>query len=168
MGDPGLGAVDDVVVAVAHRAGAQGREVGAGVGLGEDRGRQDLAARDLGQVFLLLRLGAADQDQFGGDLRAGAERADADIAARQFLRHDAHRDLAEPHAAVILGDGEAEHAHRAQTRDHLERDVGVGAVPVLGMRDDLGVGEAAHLAADRLERLVETGVADRALRALPR
>ena len=67
----------------------------------------------LGQVFLFLRLRAADQDEFGGDLGPGAERADADIAARQFLRHDAHRDLAEPHAAISLGDGEAEDAHGA-------------------------------------------------------
>ena len=66
-----------------------------------------------GRYFCFLRLGAADEDQLGGDLRAGAERADADIAARQLLRDDAHRDLAEPHAAVRLGDGQAEHAHFA-------------------------------------------------------
>ena len=68
----------------------------------------------LGRYFLFLRLGAADEDQFGGDLGARAERADADIAARQFLRHDAHRDLAEPHPAIGLGDRQAEHAHVAQ------------------------------------------------------
>ena len=35
-------------------------------------------------------------------------------------------------------------------------------MPPLGVRDHLGIGEAAHLAADRLEGLVEAGVADRA------
>ena len=81
MGDPGLGPADDIVIAVPGRAGAQGREVGAGVGLGEDRGRQDLAARNLGQVFPFLPVRAADNDEFGGDLGPGAQRADADIAA---------------------------------------------------------------------------------------
>ena len=35
-------------------------------------------------------------------------------------------------------------------------------MPALRVGRDLGVGEAAHLAADRLEGLVEAGVADRA------
>ena len=116
----------------------------------------------LGRYFSFCASRAADQDQFGGDLGAGAERADADIAARQLLGDDAHRDLAEPHAAVGLGDGEAEHAHLRKAGDDFERDIGVGAVPALRMRDDLGVGESPHLAADRLERLVEAGIADRA------
>ena len=167
VGDPGLGAVDDVAVAVAGRAGAQAREVGAGVRLGEDGSRQDFAARDLRQVFLFLRLGAADEDELGGDLGPGAERTDADIAARQFLRHDAHRDLAESHAAVGLRDGEAEDAHAAKAGDDLERDIGVGAMPTLRVGDDLGVGEAAHLAADRLEGLVKARIADRAFARLP-
>ena len=51
------------------------------------------------------------EDQFGGDFRARAERADADIAARKLLGDDAHRDLAEPQAAVFLGDRQAEDAH---------------------------------------------------------
>ena len=36
-------------------------------------------------------------------------------------------------------------------------------MPVLRVGDDFGVGEAAHLAANRLEGLVEAGIADRAL-----
>ena len=36
-------------------------------------------------------------------------------------------------------------------------------MPALRVGDDFGVGESAHLAADRLERLVEAGIADRAL-----
>ena len=163
MGDPGLVSVDDVAVVLAHRAGPQGSEVGAGVGLGEDGGRQDRSARDARKVFLFLRLRSADQDEFGCDLGACAERADPDIAARQFLGNDAHGDLAEPHAAKALGDCEAEDAEIREARDHLERDVGVGAMPVLRVGDDLRVGEATHLAADRLERLVEAGVADRAV-----
>ena len=45
-------------------------------------------------------------------------------------------------------------------------NVSVGSMPGLGVGDDLGVGEAAHLAADRLESLVEAGIADCPLRRL--
>ena len=161
MRDPGLVAVDLVDVAGAHRARLQRGEVGAGVRLGEHRGRQHLAGGDLRQPLALLLLGAAAEDQLGGDLRAGAERAHADIAARQLLRDHAHRFLAEPHAAELLGDGQAEHAELGHLRDDLERDVAVGAVPALRVLDHLAVGELAHLLADRFQRFVETAGADR-------
>ena len=134
MRDPGLVAVDLVDVAGAHRARLQRGEIGAGVRLGEHRRRQHLAGGDLRQPLALLLFGAAAEDQLGGDLRAGAERADADIAARQLLGDHAHRFLAEPHAAELLGDGEAEHAELRHLRDDLERDVAVGAVPALRVR----------------------------------
>ena len=146
MGDPGLGAVDDIGAAFQGRAGSQRCEVGARIGLGEDGCRQDLAASDLRKVFLPLLLCSADEDQFGGDLRARAERADADIAARQFLGHDAHRDLAEAHPAVGLGDRQAKDAHFRKPADDFERDVGVGPVPGLGVGNDLRLGEPAHFA----------------------
>ena len=57
----------------------------------------------LRQPFALLLLGAAAEDQLGRDLGAGAERSDADIAARQLLGDDAHRFLAEPEAAYSSG-----------------------------------------------------------------
>jgi hypothetical protein len=75
----------------------------------------------------LLLFGAAAQDQLGGDLRARAERADADVAARQLLGDHAHRFLAEPHAAVILGDGQAEHAELRHLRDDVEEQVESGS-----------------------------------------
>jgi hypothetical protein len=137
MGDPGLVAVDLVDVALAHRARLQRGEIGAGIRLGEHRRRQHFAGGDLRQPFALLLLGAAAENQLGRDLGAGAERADADIAARQLLGDDAHRFLAEPHAAVILGDGEAEHAELGHLRDDIERDVLVAQMPFLRMRHDL-------------------------------
>ena len=94
-------------------------------------------------------------------------RADADVAARQLLGHDAHGFLAEPHAAVLLGDGEAEHAELGHLRNHIERNVCVAQVPLLGARRHLAVGELAHLLADRFERVVETAGADRRLLPLP-
>ena len=153
MGDPGLVAGDAVAVAVAHRAGAERAEVGAGAGLGEHGRRQDLAGRQLGQPSLLLRLGAAEADQFGRDLAARAERAEADIAARQLLRHHAHRQLAEAEPAVVLRHGQAEDAELRQRLDHRHRDIGVLPVPLMGIVAMI-VGEAAELLADHGQRLV--------------
>ena len=161
MGDPGLVAVDLVDVALAHRAGLDRGEIGAGVRLGEHGGRQHFAGGELRQPFFLLLGGAAAEDQFGGDLRARAERADADIAARQFLGDHAHGLLAEPHAAEFFRDGEPEHAELGHLRDDLERDVAVGAVPGLRVADHFAVGEFAHFLADRFQRLVEAARADR-------
>ena len=60
----------DVVDALERRAGLQGREVGAGIGLGEHRRRQNLGRGQLRQVVLLLIVGSAEPDEFGGDLAA--------------------------------------------------------------------------------------------------
>ena len=76
-----------------------------------------------GRYFAFCAWRAADQDEFGGDFRARAERADADIGARQLLGDDAHGDLAEPDAAELLGDGQAEDAELGEAVDDLERDI---------------------------------------------
>ena len=62
-----------------------------------------------------------------------------------------------------LGNGEAEHAEIGEPLDHLERDIGIGPVPALRVGNDLGVGETPHFRADRLQRLVEAGIADGAV-----
>ncbi len=63
VGDVGLGAVDDVLVAVAHRARLDAGDVGAGVGLG-DAEAEDLLAGDRGDdPLLLLLLGAEREDR---------------------------------------------------------------------------------------------------------
>ena len=54
VGRPDLRAGDDVVVAVAHRPGAQGGQVAAGVGLAEALAPHLLAAQDRREVALLL------------------------------------------------------------------------------------------------------------------
>ena len=58
-----LGAVDDVLVAVAHGPRAQRRQVGARLGLGVADGEVELAGEDLGQEERLLLLGAEAHDR---------------------------------------------------------------------------------------------------------
>ena len=164
VGDPGLVAGHLVDIAVLDRAGLQRAEIGAGVGLGEHRRRQDLAARQLGQPIVLLLLGAAEADQLRRDLRARAERAEPDIAARQFLGHHAHRELAEAGAAELLRHGQAEHAHLRQLSDDLERDQLVLQMPAMRILAVI-LGEAAELVAHHQQRIVvEAGLAEFALR----
>ena len=160
MRDPGLLPRDLVGIALAYRPRSERGEVGARVGLGEDRGGEDLRRGDPGQVLLLLLVGAGAQDQLGGDLRAGAERADADVAARQLLGDHAHGLLAEAEPAVGLGDGEGEHAELPQLGQDLGRNIAVGEVPLVRVGHHLGEREAAHLVAHGIERLVEAGVAE--------
>ena len=59
---PHLLAVDDVVVTVVHRSGAQVGQVGAGAGLGVTDGEVQFARRDLGQEELPLLVGAERHD----------------------------------------------------------------------------------------------------------
>ena len=60
VGDEALAPVEDVLVAVADRRRPHRRRVGAGAGLGQRIRGQPLAARELRQVRLLLRLRAGE------------------------------------------------------------------------------------------------------------
>ena len=166
MRDPGLVAVDLVDGAFAHRARLDRGEIGADIGFGEHGGRQHFARGDFRQPFFLLRGGAAAENQFGGDFRSRAKRADADVAARQLFGDHAHRFLAKPHAAEFFRNGQAEDAELGHLRDDLERNVAVGEMPALRIADHFAVGEFAHLVPDRFQRLVQTANADRAPCAL--
>ena len=125
-----------------------------------------LAGGDLGQPFPFLLGGAAAEDQFGGDLRTGAQGTDANIAARELFGDHAHGFLTEPHAAVLFRNRQPEHAELGHLRDDLERDIAVGAVPRLRVADHFAIGELTHFLADRFQRLVEATDADRRVMAL--
>ncbi len=160
VGDPCLVPGDRPALARPHRPRAQRTEVGAGVRLGEDGGREDLAGGDTGQPSFLLRLGAAAEDQLGRDLGAGAEAADADIAAAELLGDDAHRQLGQAVAAMRLGDGQAEYAELGHLGDHLHRDQLVVQVPAVRVRLHALHRKAAELLADHLHLVARAGRAD--------
>ena len=67
VGDPLLGAVQDVVVAVELRRGLDAAGVAARVRLGEAEGREILAGRDVGKVFLLLLVASVEEDRVGAE-----------------------------------------------------------------------------------------------------
>src|SRR5262249_5992484 len=81
-----------------------------------------------------LFLGATADDQLGGDLGTRSERTNPDIAARELLRDHAHRLLTESKTAILLRDREPEHTQLRHLREDVERDVAVGAMPLLRLR----------------------------------
>ncbi len=97
MRGPDLGAVDDVVVAVAHRAGLQRREIGAGARLGIALAPVILAGENPRQIeVLLLRRAETDDD--------GADHLHAhhvDIAARRRGRIRPRRSSAAPVSSPV-------------------------------------------------------------------
>ncbi len=157
--------------ASAHCPGAQRAEVRAGVGFGDYGGGQDLARGDAGQPLGLLRRGPAELDELGRDLGAGAQRTDADIAARQLFRDEAHGELAEAEAAVRLGDRQAEDPHLAHLPHHLQRDERVVQVPLMRIGRHPRRSEPPHLVLQGQQHLIlEPGRAERprpGLRPLP-
>ncbi|MNT14879.1 hypothetical protein D3C72_1499000 [compost metagenome] len=156
VGDPGLGAVDHVVVAVAHGAGAQGRDVRAGVGLG-DGDRPHLLARDRGhQVGLLHRLGALLEDGARGDelLNDDGRGEAAHAAAGDFLAEDHRVEGVGGGPAVLLGVGQAQKAHLAHAAPDVFGNAAVG-LPFVGVGRHLVFHEAAHGGPEELMILVE-------------
>jgi GntR family transcriptional regulator len=74
VGDPGLGAVEHIVVAIATRHGADALQVGAGIGLGQADAATDLAGGEARQPRPLLRLGTVALHGGGHD-QVGVEDA---------------------------------------------------------------------------------------------
>src|SRR5690606_14807803 len=69
-GIPGLGAVHDVVVAVAYGGGLEGGEIGAGIGLGVALAPPYVARENIGQESLFLLIGAIGEDDRRDHLEA--------------------------------------------------------------------------------------------------
>ena len=155
MGDPGLGAVDPpAALGIAPGPRAQRGEVRSRIGFGEDRGRQDGAIGEAGEEFRLLRLGPVRADQLARDLGAGAERSGTDPSARQFLRHERHRQLAQAEPAIILGDADPEHAESRHLVHELQRDQRVLEVPAMRVGRNARGCKGAELVANQVERFV--------------
>ena len=109
VGDVGLGAVEDIMVAVALGGGADALEVGAGAGLGHgDRGR-GFAGDHPRQPVSLLLLRAVGDEIVGDDVgMEGDARGRAGIS--ELLVDDRIVAEIEAGAAIFLRNGRAEQA----------------------------------------------------------
>ena len=137
-GEP-LVAVDDPLLAVAHRGGGQQRGVGSGPGLGHREGAAELAVEQGLHPLLLLLLGPAHRQQFGV-ARVGcvvAEDRGRVDAAPEDLVHEPELHLTEPTPAEL---GLEMGGPQPLTPDLVLHRVGDAA-------------ERVHVQLERLERL---------------
>ena len=112
-------AAGDLLGARHHRA-----RIGAEVRLGQAEAADQLAVGELGQILLLLRLGAVGVDRMHHQRRLHRHRrAIAGIDALHLARDQAVGDIAEARAAVFLRDGRAEQAERAHLGQELLVDL---------------------------------------------
>src|SRR5262249_15245150 len=101
-----LAAVDDPLVAVAHRAGTQRRQVGAGAGLGVADGEVHVAVQRLRQEELLLLLRAVLHDHRAH--RHDGERRQQHARPPRLVEEDELLDRRPSLAAVLLGPADTE------------------------------------------------------------
>ena len=160
VGDPGLLAVQDVVVTGAHGGGGHGGGVRADAGLGRgQRGERRLRPAQRRQPALLL-VGRADLDHGAAEEGAGGDQvADARAAPVQLLLHDAAgQHVADAAAADLLGQHVGGESHLGRLVDDVERRVGVALVDVGRHGADLG---ARELARERLDLALVVGQIER-------
>ena len=154
VGQPHLGAVDEVLVAVALRLGADRGHVAAGVGLAQRVGAADLARRHPWEQPVLLGIGAERLDQEAPHEVRVQEAADAHPAVGQLLDDLGVGQDVEPEPAVLRGHGDAEQPELLHPLDELDGVLVVGVVAA-GVGDDLLVAELSH---DRQQLLADLGV----------
>ena len=121
VGDPHLGAVDHIVVAVLFGVGLDVGHVGAGVGLGH-RDRGDHVTGDGRRQVVALELVGAEAGQGGRGhvgLHADGQRHAAAGGAADFLGDDQAVGIIQTHAAVFLGLGDAQQAQVAHLLEHV-------------------------------------------------
>ena len=134
---PGLVAVDDVMVAVAHRLGAEGSEVGAGAGLGIALAPPVLARENPRQKLLLLRLIAERIDD--GTDHGDAERQRRHRAgARGLLFEDETLVIDQPGPPYSFGQSGAIQPFLWRIRCHSSICALVRSVSGLGTRISCG------------------------------
>ena len=115
-------------------------------GLRHGEGAEELAlghARQITAALLLAHHVRADQE-----IAARDQRGDAHPAARQLLGHQAVLEAAEPEAAVLLRDQDAEIAQLGHLVPQVHRDVALLGVELVGDGQHLVEGEFARLLLD--------------------
>ena len=110
------------------------------------------------QPLALLLLGAEAQDRHGAERDGGLERdRDRRVDPGELLDGDAQREVVAAHAAVLLGDRQAEQPEPPHPGDDLVGELALG-VQVADDRGDLLARELRHARAQRLVLVGQTQV----------
>ncbi len=144
VGGEGLGAVQHPAAVDPLGAAAGAGGVGAGAGLGQAPGADLLAGGQRHHPALPLLVRAELVDVVGAQRVVGGH-ADADrrVDLRQLGDHQHVLDVAEPGAAQLLGEEDAEEAELAGLVHHLAREP-LALVDLLDDGVDLAAGELAR------------------------
>jgi UDPglucose 6-dehydrogenase len=153
-GDPHLGAVEDVGVAVAHGPGPHRRGVGAGFALGQRVGEHGLAGGDLRQVAALELLAAGQDEPHRAELVDGDDERTRGADPGDLLHDDRVRDPVGAGAAVLLRDVDGQQIGPPELLVHVPRILG-RLVDLGRPRGDLVLGELTHGLAQELVLLGE-------------
>ncbi len=148
--DEHLRAVEPVLVALPYRGRLDARDVGAGVGLGQREGRDEIAAQRRRQVAGAQRLGPVLVDEVGAHQRLHRRRrGDRQRAPRELLGEQAVRHHVGVGAAVPLGIAEGQVPELADAPEQPGREL-PALVERRRRRRHLRVDEARHAPAELL------------------
>ncbi len=117
--DPGLGAVDHIMIARAPCGGADRLQVGAAIGLGERQAAAQLARREPRQEFLLLRLGAEALHRRRHDQMRIEDAGERHPHPRDALDDPGVEHRGKPEPAVRRRNRRAEQTELPHALDHL-------------------------------------------------
>jgi hypothetical protein len=148
IADKGFLPIEDIVVAVAYRTGADALQVRSGTGLGHGDGADRFASDHLRQPVLFLILGAIVLDIGGDDVRMQIEGGAGRAGAGEFLDHDGAEPEIRFGTAVCFRHCAAEQPRVAGFAPYLAADHAV-ALPLVMMRGDFGLDEGAHRLAEQ-------------------
>ena len=155
IGDIGFGPVDDIVIAVLLRGGAQRLKVRTGAGFGHCDGGNHFARDHFGEPVPLLLLGAVGHDVVGDDVRLEREAGRGVSIIANLLVDDRVVAEVEAEAAISFRDGRAEQAEFARLGPDVAGDDAV-FIPFRGV----GLNLSRDKLADRLAKcLMIFGVA---------
>ncbi len=158
VGDPHLGAVEQVITALVFGLELHAQHVRARTGLGHGQGTDVLTTDELGQVFgaLLGRAVALDLVDTQVGVRAVAQ-AHRGAGTGDFFHGDHVRQVAHVRAAVFLTHGDAQHAQVAHLAPQVHGEL-VVAVDFGRAGGDFGLGKVAHRVAQSVDVFTELEV----------
>ncbi|MNE19121.1 hypothetical protein D3C80_1121900 [compost metagenome] len=155
VGDPGLAAVEHVVVATLVGAQFHRDHVGTGIRFAHGQGADVLAADQLGQVLGFLFVVAVAVDLVDAEVGVGAiGQGHRGRAAADFFHGDHVSQVTQASAAVLFRHGNAQQAHVAEFAPQVGGEQVVD-VDLSGARGDLLGDEGLNLIAQHVDGFTE-------------
>jgi hypothetical protein len=152
VGDPHLAAVDDVVVAIGHGAGANGGHVAAGVRFADADGADQVPGDGRGQEAA-FEVVAAELGQGGGGhvgVDGDAHRHGGAVGPAQLFQQHGAVPVVHAAAAISLRVVQAQQAEVAHLLEHVTGRPDARRLPFLDVGVDLRLDKPPHHPPERL------------------